>query len=312
MATSVNFRFEGGKCYADITRDTVESVDVQIYGYTKRISGTENTIDITQYLFEKLKLEPTYQNGALAAEASVVPQISVGNDISRFFRTFPFGIVDMNPRVLSDLPYRRISPNQVDQISVGQFGQGSQLSIYSPVNMTTPSDTASNNRDIADYIGCRVRAYFDTTRMIAIVRNSNNDSLLFQSVEYKVLPMTLDGIRLCWINKYGVPEYWNFQFTRDITTAASFDSIYTKNGYEKINVKADKHYAIETRELDKATLDALSYILVSPAVWIANDPAELGEFPTYKPIHIISDQCRIYSDTELSTLQLEFCPKIRI
>lgn len=312
MAISVNFRFNNGRCYADITRDTAESVDVQIYGYMKRISGTENTIDVTQYLYEKLKLEPTYQNGALAAGASIIPQISVGDNVFRHFRTFPFGVVDMENRVLSDLPYRRISPNQIDQISVGQFGQGNELSVYEYPNMTTPSDTAMNNGDTADYIGCRVRAYSGTTKMIAIVRNTHDAIMLYKTVNYVVKPKALNEVRLCWINRYGVPEYWNFQFTRDITSVASFESIYTGSGYEKLNVKAEKHYTVETRELDRATLDALSFILTSPAVWIANDPAELGQFPTYEPIHIISDQCRIYSDSELSALQLEFCPKVLI
>lgn len=306
MATSVNFRFEGGKCYADITRDTVESVDVQIYGYTKRISGTENSIDITPYLLEQFDqnyVHGFFNNGIVSnSKAAIIPQIridgvSLAN--SRANTIFVDGASayeggELKKGLASDLPYYRIISGQRIPIVISGIDSGEQV----------PSDIAprTNTDSVTSMVG------------FAFTLNSMLEEATIHyggyTVKFKIVPPALNNIRLTWLNRYGVFDYWNFQFTRDITTAASFDSIYTKNGYDKINVKADKHYAIETRELDKATLDALSYIFESKAVYI--EKMTDNNIAEYEPIHIISDQCRIYSDSELSTLQLEFCPKVRI
>lgn len=305
MATSVNFRFEGGKCYVDITRDTAEGIDVQIYGYTKRITGTENTIDITPYLLEQLdqsNVHGFFNNGIVSnSKAAIIPEIRV-NGVSLVNSRANTIFVDgagayengaLKKGIASDLPYFRIVNGQRVPIVVSGIDAGEQV----------PSSIAP--RTNTDGVISMVGFGFELTSLL------KKATLYYGGypVIFEIVPPSLNNIRLTWLNRYGVFDYWNFQFVRDITTVASFDSIYTNDGYERINIQADKHYSIETRELDKATLDALSYILESKAVYIER---KIDNTTTYEPIHILSDQCRVYSDTELSTLQVEFCPKVRI
>ena len=88
--------------------------------------------------------------------------------------------------------------------------------------------------------------------------------------------------------------------------AVETKKIYTGNaGYQMLGAVAETTYTVETRELTQEILAALSQILYSPAVWI------VGADGTTKEIDIITDECRIFSDTELSTLQLEYRPKMR-
>ncbi len=305
MATSVSFRFANGRCFADITRDTIAATDVEIYGYTKRISGENSTIDITPYLLEQL--DPTnthgfFNDGIVSnSKSAIIPQIKIeGVSLvdSRANTIFVNGKGayengELKKGIASDLPYFRLISGQRAPIVVSGVPAGEQI--------TSGIAPRTNTDSVISMVGF---AFILTSTLSEATLEYGG-----YPVKIKFVPDSPNNIRLTWLNRYGVFDFWNFQFIRDITMAVSYESIYTNRGHEKMNVQVDKHFTIETRELDKATLDALSFILESDAVFVET---MINNTAAYEPIHIISDQCRIYSDSELSTLQLEFCPKTLI
>ena len=191
--------------------------------------------------------------------------------------------------ICSDLPYRLIAEGQSDVISV-----------YLDAGGSCPALGLSNNTSTNSLFA---RITTPTKNVLVEVLNDEGDVVISQNIRYVFKPMGLNGVRLAWINKYGALDLWNFDHLREENIAVQTEKIYTKDGYVPISMEKEKQITIETKELPKAALEALSYILSSPAVWLVGND--------YEPIDIITDSCRVYSDSELSALQITYRAKQR-
>ena len=75
-------------------------------------------------------------------------------------------------------------------------------------------------------------------------------------------------------------------------------------GYTRTNRISERAHIIETRELDDLTADVVAYVIASPEVY-------LWDNGTLVPIDIVTEECRTYSDTELSSIQVAYRLKER-
>jgi hypothetical protein len=115
---------------------------------------------------------------------------------------------------------------------------------------------------------------------------------------------------MAWLNRYGALDFWNFDYLREQSFGATAETIYTHNGYKKIARTAEKVFVMETREATREALDALSFIIASPAVWIVND--DLTGNPTFEEVDVITEECKVFDSKELIGLQIAYRPKQRV
>lgn len=314
MAELVRFRKDGGECFARITRAVI-GTEVDIYGYKKVIPAETCDINLTPYLDEECDYalpdipDGETMNGWTGAN---IPGITVnGTQHIAQFTYMPYAIDGtITMRILSDIKKQRIGFGQWAQIYVGIPASESANKYFYEGGFN--HGTYISNTDSVEIGIMAGRVKTNEIGFYASPSEAFPGGIGGQ--EYDVKPIGANSRRLAWINRYGCIDFWTFDFVREQTIAVSSESIYTSDGYEKLNINADKHTLIETRELDRATLDALSYITRSPHVWLLDDDGTgaMDEAPDMEEIHVLTDSVRIYSDTELSTLQIEFCPKVFI
>lgn len=274
---------------------------VDIYGYRRIITKATEDINLTPYLLAQIGEPDITEEGAI--QSAICPTITIDGQTYSAEWAFLVGEQAYGRRIMSDLPYRVIAPNQVDYIAVSNIPEdGGRASLYTDGGL---DDIFYNDEPYQT----AVVVPFSTDDMlpqdngveIKVFNRDDKNTDTF-SVPYKLRPMGLNGQRLAWINKYGVLECWNFDFCREEMRVTTSESIYTSDGYRRVNRRTEKHITLETRELPKAVLDALSFIISSPRVWIEDNFSE---------IDIITEECRIFSDGEHSTLQITYRPTKR-
>lgn len=289
----IAFTQDKGEVFAQVSQSAAEKTTLQIPNrdetihYSKVITEKMQTINLTPYLRSEFEYKPL-QNGDITVNGNgILPVIKV-NGIPYMASTAYWGQFSNDKAICSDLPYRLIAEGQRDVISVLLEPQGSCPALGLNNSTSTTSLFARVNTPKSD--------------IDVAVLGDDNIEIESQRIRYVFRPMGLNGVRLCWINKYGALDFWNFDHLREENIAVQTEKIYTKDGYVPIAMQKEKQITIETKELPKAALEALSYILCSPAVWMADNN---------EPIDIVTDSCRVYSDSELSTLQITYRAKQR-
>ena len=301
MADRVTFYYDAGRIEVSIEQDTATARTVQIGDYSKIITEQSQVIDITRYYPYEYD-DIIMSAGRLDTDSGFIPAVTIdGTTYKANMAWLPnapalYSATKMRDGWLSDLPYMLVSPNMLYGLTVGNVPAGGIVEF--------PTERVYNNYDVPDAVS--FFANWDNSL-------GNDLDLLYDTSwevndhEIRVVskPLGLNGVRIAWINRYGCVDFWNFDFCRERKLAVEAKKIYTGKGYKTLGAVAETTYTVETRELTQEILAALSQILYSPAVWI------VGADGTTKEIDIITDECRIFSDTELSTLQLEYRPKMR-
>lgn len=291
----IAFIQEKGQVYAQVSQSAAERTTLQIPNrdetihFSKVVTEKMQTINLTPYL--RAEFEYTaHKNGDIMVNGNgILPVIKV-NGYPYLAGTGYWGQYSNEKSICSDLPYRLITEGQSDVISVHLDGGGGSCPALGVTNYTSTNSLFA-------------KTIVPTKNILVEVLDDGGDVVDSQSIRYVFKPMGLNGVRLAWINKYGALEFWNFDHLREENIAVQTEKIYTKDGYVPISMEKEKQITIETKELPKAALEALSYILSSPAVWLVGN--------SYEPIDIITDSCRVYSDSELSALQITYRAKQR-
>lgn len=121
----------------------------------------------------------------------------------------------------------------------------------------------------------------------------------------RTVPSGMNTRRLVWLNEVGGIDSWSFEFLRESSFATSSEVFYSATkGYTRTNRISERAHIIETRELDDITASVVAYVIASPQVY-------LEENGTLTPIDIVTEECRTYSDTELSSIQVAYRLKER-
>lgn len=285
-----------------IEQDTAEIKEVKIGNYTKVIKEKTQTINLTPYLMEQngWGVPELFNGGINNSEGwGVIPSVEI--DGVKYEDTVLFvpaakghsnNLRYSNKFKATNLPYLLYKQGYDLQLIVGGWPAGERINTISG---TFDSD------EVKSFAGSNIPASKTGT-----FGKKEKLTQLGQTWEVRRFNGGANSLCLVWVNEYGVIDRWYFNFLREKTYTATSETIYTKNGYQKLNVQSEYQHVIETKELSREAMDALSYILASPGVWIyAEDESD------YTPIDIITEDCRTYSDKELSTLQIAFRYKNR-
>lgn len=305
MANSVGFSRNGNQVLAIIARDTANpTTTVEIGNYSKILTEKVQIINLTPYLREGINLDAIVSGKYTSYDCAVPIQITIeGTE----YKSDDSYIIGDDARYLkhcaSDLPYRVISHGQTDAVTVYlQNGEHAELEM----NRELVNDARCTG--VGSFFAMDIRPTADLINVQKLL--SDNSSLYSQDIRYIFRPMGLNGKRMAWLNRYGALDFWNFDYLREQSFGATAETIYTHNGYKKIARTAEKVFVMETREATREALDALSFIIASPAVWIVND--DLTGNPTFEEVDVITEECKVFDSKELIGLQIAYRPKQRV
>lgn len=304
MAISVGFSRNGNQVLAIISRDTAIPTTVKIGKYRKILTEKVQIINLTPYLREEINLDAIVSGKYTSYDCAVPIQITIDDTEYKSDDSY---IIGDDARSLkhcaSDLPYRVIAQGQTDVVTVYlSKGDSAELDL----NREQAND--AQNNDIGSLFAMKLQP---TPGEVLLTKLLDDRSVSYsQDIHYIFRPMGLNGKRMAWLNRYGALDFWNFDYLREQSFGATAETIYTHNGYKKIARTAEKVFVMETREATREALDALSFIIASPAVWIVND--DLTGNPTFEEVDVITEECKVFDSKELIGLQIAYRPKQRV
>lgn len=300
---SISFSRNGNQVLAIITRDTATATTVKIGKYRKILTEKSQTINLTPYLREEINLDAVVSGKYTDNDCAVPAQITIEGIVYESNDSYTIGD---DARTLkhcaSDLPYRVIAHGQTDAVTV-YLSKGDSADVEA--NQAIINE---QNNSVGTLVAIAVQP---TTEQIKVSKYLDDNSTSYiQDIQYIFRPMGLNGKRMAWLNRYGALDFWNFDYLREQSFGATAETIYTHNGYKKIARTAEKVFVMETREATREALDALSFIIASPAVWIVND--DLTGNPTFEEVDVITEECKVFDSKELIGLQIAYRPKQRV
>lgn len=303
MAISVGFSRNGNQVLAIITRDTATATTVKIGKYRKILTEKSQIINLTPYLREEINLAPIISGRYTDSDCAIAVEITADGTTYKSGESYAIGDSAQDLKhCASDLPYRVIAQGQTDVVTV-YLSQGCSADVEA--NQAIINE---QNNSVGTLVAIAVQP---TTEQIKVSKYLDDNSTSYiQDIHYIFRPMGLNGKRMAWLNRYGALDFWNFDYLREQSFGATAETIYTHNGYQKIARTAEKVFVMETREATREALDALSFIIASPAVWIVND--DLTGNPTFEEVDVITEECKVFDSKELIGLQIAYRPKQRV
>lgn len=300
---SISFSRNGNQELVTIDRDTTDRTTVKIGKYSKVLTEKSQTINLTPYLREEINLAPVISGKYTSYDCAVPIQITIENRVYESDDSYTIGDDARDLKhCASDLPYRVIAHGQTDAVTV-YLSKGNSADIEANQKVIN-----EQNNEVGTLVATNIQP---TTENIKVSKYLDDNSTLYsQDIHYIFRPMGLNGKRMAWINRYGALDFWNFDYLREQSFGATAETIYTHNGYKKIARTAEKVFVMETREATREALDALSFIIASPAVWIVND--DLKGNPTFEEVDVITEECKVFDSKELIGLQIAYRPKQRV
>lgn len=318
MIKSVTYKENKGRLYAIVTRDTPsrgDKINITIrnaddeFTHTKFLpnEGAEVSIDLTPYC--KAYMTGKLGNVLIAKGVvdgmqknfSVMVQVSNGN-------AFLYNGYYLLPHVgiLTKLPYLQVSKSSegnVDAIHIG-------VNVADDGNFTVSTDQESIAlpASLAETISfCTLEGNTTHIRMLDNYNVWLDEDIQNNYLRVRTVPRGMNTRRLIWRNEAGGVDAWSFEFLREKTFATTSEVFYsTLNGYTRTNRQYERLNVVETREVDERVAEALAFITASPDVY-------LWDYEINKPIpiDIVTEECRTYSDTELTSIQIAYRIKER-
>jgi hypothetical protein len=302
MITNIAYKIERGRIYATITRDSIaegEQIEIAVAGnrYKKYLPnvGEQVRIDLTPYCNSSLRevgeaLNSLSANGkiyGMAQGIAVIPDIDLQRDYALFYKNAT-GNTDV---VLTKLPYLQMS-------------EGCSLYVAMKVADDYNEQLSCGNvtinivglGEVEDICIVRIQPSADADKLTI----SDNTGYGGANLPIRTVPSGMNTRRLVWLNEVGGIDSWSFEFLRESNFATTSEVFYSSTkGYTRTNRQSERLHTVETRELDDITASVVAYVIASPEVY-------LEENGVLVPIDIVTEECRTYSDTELSGVQVSY------
>jgi hypothetical protein len=302
MITNIAYKIERGRIYATITRDSIaegEQIEIAVAGnrYKKYLPnvGEQVRIDLTPYCNSSLRevgeaLNSLSANGkiyGIAQGIAVIPDIDLQRGYALFYKNAT-GNTDV---VLTKLPYLQMS-------------EGCSLYVAMKVADDYNEQLSCGNvtinivglGDVEDICIVRIQPSADADKLTI----SDNTGYGGANLPIRTVPSGMNTRRLVWLNEVGGIDSWSFEFLRESNFATTSEVFYSSTkGYTRTNRQSERLHTVETRELDDITASVVAYVIASPEVY-------LEENGVLVPIDIETEECRTYSDTELSGVQVSY------
>lgn len=307
MITNIAYKIERGRIYATITRDSIaegEQIEIAVADnrYKKYLPnvGEQVRIDLTPYCNSSLRevgeaLNSLSANGkiyGIAQGIAVIPDIDSQRGNALFYKNAT-GNTDV---VLTKLPYLQMSEG---------------CSLYVAVRIPDDyNEQLSCGNVTISIIG---NTHIEDLCIVRVQPSANADNLTITdymgyggaNIPIRTVPSGMNTRRLVWLNEVGGIDSWSFEFLRESNFATTSEVFYSSTkGYTRTNRQSERLHTVETRELDDLTADVVAYVIASPEVY-------LEENGKLVPIDIVTEECRTYSDTELSSIQVAYRLKER-
>lgn len=310
MITDISYQIENGRIYANIKRDSItEGEFVTIHNgsntYTKYlpIEGLSVMIDITPYCEAELtgSIKQVYKNTSigvpiLGSTLGTVcrPLVNNRGGTMAYFRN-RYNKYDVP---LTNLPYIQVSKadGKYEIFLSIDFSDDlyARLSFGDAVVNIEPSGEE-------DLLYMRLQSFITPDYLIM----EDNTNGITTTLPVRIVPSGMNTRRLVWLNEVGGIDSWSFEFLRESSFATTSEVFYSSTkGYTRTNRISERTHIIETRELDDITASVVAYVIASPEVY-------LMENGTLVPIDIVTEECRTYSDTELTAIQVAYRLKER-
>ena len=313
MIESISFRAEKNRRYADITRSSItegenisiiiDNGEIERYFVKYLPSKGENiTIDLTPYC-QAMSLDGMKE--ALDRGEEMISYYGIGgclvhveyNDGESVGTFFPYDTWKDNAGILTKLPYFQVSyeGEDTDPIIFSAF-------TWDDGNMSIVCGATEqqiwNNEDNFSFL-----FQFKQYAQHVVVRDQlYEDEMKRFVIPVRKVPRGMNTRRLIWRNEMGGIDAWSFEFLRESNYATTSEVFYSSTkGYTRTNRKSERLHTVETRELDDLTAEVVAYVIASPEVYLWD-----YETNTEIPIDIVTEECRTYSDTELSGVQVSY------
>lgn len=316
MITNIAYKIEKGRIYATITRDTIVEGEI----ITIKPSANNNTT-YTKYLPNEglvldIDLTPYCKSAIFADLRDVIGALEGNNDFhfvgSRLGtiaypqvndadneNTFYHDNISGTPKVLTKLPYLQISRGDVIFLALSTYKDIALRVVSGNFDVTM----LPNKLKETDILYIAIPSGFGIAN--TLVLENNQGYIDRPNIPIRVVPGGMNTRRLIWRNELGGIDAWSFEFLRESSFATSSEVFYSStNGYTRTNRISERVHIIETRELDDITAEVVAYVIASPEVY-------LMENDTLIPIDIVTEECRTYSDTELTAIQVAYRLKER-
>lgn len=306
MITNITNKIEKGRIYAIVTRDAIvegeqiviDAANLRFYKYLPN-AGEVVQIDITPYCESSLRnmgevlnaLPANSTTYGVADGVAVIPDIEQQQGLQLYYKN----ISSNGATLLTKLPYLQMS-------------EGGNLYVA----IRVPDDYREQLSCGDVQISITASGAIEDICIVRLRPNNANTITLTDTMGYggatlpiRTVPRGMNTRRLVWINEVGGIDSWSFEFLRESSFATSSEVFYSATkGYTRTNRISERAHIIETRELDDITASVVAYVIASPQVY-------LEENGTLTPIDIVTEECRTYSDTELSSIQVAYRLKER-
>lgn len=307
MITNISYKIEKGRIYATITRNaivegesiTIDVANLRFYKYLPN-AGEVVQIDITPYCESSLRdmgevlnaLPANSTTYGVAQGIAIVPEIDQWRGGILYYKNISANYQTL----LTKLPYLQMSEGGNLYVAVIVPDDYSEQLSCGDVQMTV-TGTSELVEDI-----CMLCIRPNNATSLTITNNMGYGGV---NIPIRTVPTGMNTRRLVWLNEVGGIDSWSFEFLRESSFATSSDVFYSSTkGYTRTNRISERAHIIETRELDDITASVVAYVIASPQVY-------LEENGTLTPIDIVTEECRTYSDTELSSIQVAYRLKER-
>lgn len=292
--------------YFTVRENTGEYIEVSINGYKRQMQGVDISVNVSNYYMPDIDANPLPlpDSGVIAHSGRSVRRMARSEIIAGGVESDPRYLVSSNVelpqnKILTNLRKRPYVAGQIDELSaVGT----NYLRLVLQNNYTTRpmAATPPEEDDPVQYKSFAIKLSATTARYAVLADAAGN---ILDWVELKRVALC-PGVRLCWINRYGVLDYWNFPVLKSKDSAATKTKIYTESGYTTTAVTMEDTTTINTQNLDEDTLSALIDLIASEKAWISNPDG-------YEEIDIMTNSSNVYSVSSLSALTVQFRPRTR-
>lgn len=306
MITNISYKIEKGRIYATITRNAIvegERVEIDVAGNTfyKYLpnAGEVVQIDITPYCESSLRdmgevlnaLPANSTTYGVANGVAIIPDINQQRGDTLYYKN----VAHCDTPLLTKLPYLQMSEGGNLYVAIRVYDDYNEQLSCGDVQISFTTSGA-----IEDI--CIVRIRPNTANALTLTDDMGYGGA---TLPIRTVPSGMNTRRLVWLNEVGGIDSWSFEFLRESSFATSSEVFYSSTkGYTRTNRISERAHIIETRELDDITASVVAYVIASPQVY-------LEENGTLTPIDIVTEECRTYSDTELSSIQVAYRLKER-
>lgn len=120
-----------------------------------------------------------------------------------------------------------------------------------------------------------------------------------KDVWYRIKPMG-NGVRLCWVNKYGAIDYYNFINTIKVENKIEKTTVLLRSGWHSDVTNSENLHTVSTGAISDDDAAVVSYLLRSPKAWL------VGEDNIYTPIDITIKTITSFNYGKLTNLSITY------